>query len=237
MRQEAAICQRVRWGNPASPVCGNTSKDVTVSTPARIIARCYVKPGLETMQAVMRKREGIEPRQTTPFRGGRASTAMRRQHPSRLRSRWAPPGSETMACMEGKLRNLGDLQRVGSTVQGPDPEFDSKGWNPSREQFPLQKSDVFIVVSKQGNACGAKGDTVGGLTAESPMPPRSRRQFRARRRRKINPTSVFGALGASITHWSQCDRPRPQVRFWKITHRGARCVNSARRVLRGAPVT
>lgn len=80
-----------------------------------------MKPGEETMQAVMRKREGIEPRQTFNFCGGRASIWKRRQHrrgvgESKLMGSpakaLAPPGSETMACIEGKQWNLGDLYRA-----------------------------------------------------------------------------------------------------------------------------
>ncbi len=83
-------------------------------------ARGGVKPGQETMQAVMRKREGIEPRQTVPLCGGRASMRKRRQHPCVLRHRWTPPGSETMACIEGEQRNLGDLFETMVHRKGPD---------------------------------------------------------------------------------------------------------------------
>jgi len=73
---------------------------------------------------------GIEPRQTTNFCGGRAIMRKRRQHRSitgsqcgvwRMRPRIArdpviesaPPGSKTAACTQGQQRNVRDLPRVG----------------------------------------------------------------------------------------------------------------------------
>ena len=117
-------------------------KGVAVSKSARERpARGGVKPGLETMQAIMRKREGIEPRQTSNFRGGRASMRQRRQHPSRWR--WAPPGSETMACMEGKRRNLGDLYSVASTAVEPGRQSPKQGLKAKFRDIPFTEVRCF----------------------------------------------------------------------------------------------
>lgn len=75
------------------------------------------------MQAVMRKREGIEPRQTVGSVEGRAVMNRRRQHQRTL----APPGSETMACMKGQQWNLGDLLGVESKGKEPGFKFKRQG--------------------------------------------------------------------------------------------------------------
>jgi len=102
-------------------------------------ARGGVKPGQETMQAVMRKREGTEPRQAFPLRGGRASMRKRRQHPSELQRGWAPPGSETMACIEGEQRNLGDLFETMAHRKEPDHQSIRQGLKAkSGDMFPTE---------------------------------------------------------------------------------------------------
>jgi len=133
--RKAGIFQRVRSTVRPSPVRGNTPFGVSVSMPTCASARLRTKLGGETYQAVMREREGIEPRQKRFLRGGRAIMRKRRQHPWGL-APWAPPGSVTTAWQEGMCRNLGDLCWVGPSSLEPRSSFVRQGLNPKAAIIP-----------------------------------------------------------------------------------------------------
>ena len=62
-----------------------------------------------------------------------------------VRSRWAPRGDWRWRVGKEKSRNLRDPDRLHDRVR---------------------ESDVLIVVKKQGNACGAKGDDCRDVEVE-----------------------------------------------------------------------
>lgn len=111
---------------------------VAVANPAWQAAMCVMEPGQASMQAVMRKREGSRAPLNLNLRDGRAFMRMcARQYrgPHLPDAAAASPGSETIACIQGTIREL------GSSLQGRgrNPEFQWQGLStksrisPSRE--------------------------------------------------------------------------------------------------------
>ena len=163
---------------------------------------------------------GIEPRQTCNFCGGRASMRKRRQHRSitgSLRGVWrkrlriardpviesAPPGSKTAACTQRPAAERERSARGRANAARPRLRVEGQGVkSKSTRQFLKQKSDAFIVVTKWGNAHGAKGGTACDSAPRSDLYGVHRSAYQ--RRHADSPNSLGGAGTRSVAQltWS-----------------------------------
>jgi len=110
------------------------------------------------MQAVMRKREGIEPRKTIHWDGPRGR--LRGSHHGARRygeARSASPGSETMACMTS--RSGGNPGDPGALFRHLAREYALGNRQKEGQQMCVRESDPPIVLMTAGNAARGKGGT------------------------------------------------------------------------------